>query len=57
MLDNLWFSDPTAHIFYEVLDPKKLTDPRAVGVYRQRLDASNPSSGLRFKRSERSPRL
>lgn len=37
----MWFSDPTTHIFYEVLDQKRLTDLRAVGVYRQRLDASN----------------
>ena len=41
MLDDMWFSDSTTHIFYEVLDQKRLTDPRAVGIYRQRLDASN----------------
>jgi hypothetical protein len=41
MLDDMWSSDPTTHIFCEVLDQKRLTDPRAVGVYRQRLDASN----------------
>lgn len=40
-MDDMWFSDPTTHIFYEVLDQKRRTDPRAVGVYRQRLDASN----------------
>jgi hypothetical protein len=41
MLNELWFCDPTTHIFYEVLEQKKVTDPRTVGIYRQRLDASN----------------
>ena len=41
MLDDMWFSDPTTHIFHNVLDQERQTDPRVVGVYRERLDASN----------------
>jgi len=41
MLDDLWFSDPTTHIFHEINDPRGLQDRRVLGVYRQRLDAAN----------------
>jgi hypothetical protein len=32
MLDDMWFSDPTTHIFHNVLDQERQTDRRVVGV-------------------------
>jgi hypothetical protein len=39
MVSELWYSDPSAHIFNECRRVKKEYEPRILGIYGQRLDA------------------
>jgi hypothetical protein len=41
MRDEMWFSDPSTNIFYDVLEQTRHTDKKLVGVYRARLEASD----------------
>lgn len=41
LVDQLWFSDPSTHLFHQVRTVRKQLDRRTLGIYGSRLDAAN----------------